>query len=592
MDQLRLEPPNIPQGTGANTHSSRSRQSDANARATLSRQYVSEINAVAGSDAMACCLISRKGEKLPELTDLAETQSDVKVFDSCESKASVVAVQASVRVAGASIGDADTHGKRVGILIVAYNAVSTIAKVLERIPADVWSQVEEVVIFDDASRDHTYQMALGLKLLSGLDKLTVIKNDKNLGYGGNQKAGYDYFAAKGFDVVVLLHGDGQYAPEILASMYAPLVSGDAHAVFGSRMMSTYGGPLKGGMPLYKLVGNKILTYVENRALGLNLTEFHSGYRAYSLHALKQIDFSEMTNVFHFDTQIIIKLHHQGYKIIEVPIPTYYGDEICYVDGLRYAQDVFLSVFRYRRTRKSLAVYPEYKEYFVHYPIKESRHSSYEYFKRWIGTKKTVLDVGCGEGFFSSEVIQADNQVVGIDMIATSRNANLMLDFVHADLDEGFAPAVIQRLQARRFDRILLQDILEHVRRPEIVLRQCSQMLGDAGQVLISVPNIANITIRLSLLFGTFEYKERGILDRTHVRFFTRASARRFIESCGYEILQQKASVMPIELVLGLSPSNPLMKLTNTVLAAITKVLPGLFGYQLLYAARPKVGSRS
>ncbi len=470
---------------------------------------------------------------------------------------------------------------------MAYNAVSTIAKVLQRIPADVWAHVEEVVVFDDASRDHTYELAYGLKHLAGLEKLTVIKNDKNLGYGGNQKAGYKYFAEKGFDIVVLLHGDGQYAPEILASMYAPLVSGEAHAVFGSRMMTTYGGPLKGGMPLYKLVGNKILTYFENKALGLTLTEFHSGYRAYSLHALKHIDFSDMTDVFHFDTQIIIKLHHQGFKIVEVPIPTYYGDEICYVDGLRYAQDVFLSVLRYRRTKKSIAVYPEYKEYFVHYPVKESRHSSYEYFKGWIGTRKRVLDVGCGEGFFSSEVVQADNSVVGIDVIPTSKNAGVMLDYIQANLDEGFSSALMERLQSHRFDRILLQDILEHVRKPENILRECTRLLDDAGQVLISVPNVANITVRLSLLWGRFEYAERGILDRTHLRFFTRASARRFIEACGYDILDEKATVMPIELVLGASPENPLMKAANSVLAGFTALMPGMFGYQLLYAARPK-----
>ena len=140
---------------------------------------------------------------------------------------------------------------------------------------------------------------------------SVLKHPRNLGYGGNQKAGYRYFIEKGFDIVVLLHGDGQYAPEILAQLYSPLVAGEADAVFGSRMMRTYGGPLKGGMPLYKYVGNRILTILENRALGMNLTEFHSGYRAYNLHALAQLDFSRMTNDFHFDTEIIVKLHHQA-----------------------------------------------------------------------------------------------------------------------------------------------------------------------------------------------------------------------------------------------------------------------------------------
>ena len=167
---------------------------------------------------------------------------------------------------------------------------------------------------------------------------------------------------------MLLHGDGQYAPEVLARMYHPLVHGEADAVFGSRMMKDYGGPLKGGMPLYKYVGNRILTTFENRALGMHLTEFHSGYRAYSMHALKQIDFSQMTDDFHFDTEIIIKLQHQGFRIHEVPIPTYYGDEICYVNGLKYAADVARAVRRYHQTRRSVRrCHPEFQEYFVHYP---------------------------------------------------------------------------------------------------------------------------------------------------------------------------------------------------------------------------------
>ena len=163
---------------------------------------------------------------------------------------------------------------------------------------------------------------------------------------------------------MLLHGDGQYAPEILSHLYPPLVSGEADAVFGSRMMKTYGGPLKGGMPLYKYVGNRILSVFENFAFGLNLTEFHSGYRAYNLHTLQKIDFTHMTDDFHFDTEIIIKLNHQRYRIHEVPIPTYYGAEICYVNGLRYARNVFNAVRRYKQTRDSIACYPEFREYFT------------------------------------------------------------------------------------------------------------------------------------------------------------------------------------------------------------------------------------
>ena len=484
---------------------------------------------------------------------------------------------------------ANSCGKRIGILIVSYNAVTTIAKVLKRIPTDIWENVEEVVVFDDASRDHTYELVLGLKLLSGLNKLTVIKNDSNLGYGGNQKLGYKYFSEKGFDIVVLLHGDGQYAPEILSHLYAPLVAGEAEAVFGSRMMKAYGGAIKGGMPIYKYLGNKVLTYFENAALGLKLTEFHSGYRAYSLDALRKIDFADMTDVFHFDTQIIIKFHHQGFRIKEVPIPTYYGEEICNVNGLKYAKDVFLAVIRYKRTVRSLACYPEYKEYFVHYPIKESKNSSHYYFLTWVGKGRDVLDIGCGEGFFAERLAELGNRVVGIDILQHPRHRNILDNYIQADLDQGLGQAQ-SRLGACRFDRVLLQDILEHVRNPVKLLIDCHQLLTPQGVLLVSVPNVANITVRLSLLFGRFEYSERGILDRTHIRFFTRRSARRLIELAGYQIIAEKVTVMPVELVFGLPAANPLMKGINAVLALCTRILPRLLGYQLLFSVRSRLGS--
>src|SRR5271165_5059527 len=158
---------------------------------------------------------------------------------------------------------AASRGKRIGILIVTYNALTTLTKVLKRITPNVWANVEEVAVFDDASQDNTYELAMGLKTFQELPKLTVLRHEKNLGYGGNQKAGYAYFIEKGFDIVVLLHGDGQYSPEIMSHLYHPIVEGQADAVFGSRMMNDYGGPLKGGMPLYKYTGNRILTFFEN-----------------------------------------------------------------------------------------------------------------------------------------------------------------------------------------------------------------------------------------------------------------------------------------------------------------------------------------
>jgi len=484
----------------------------------------------------------------------------------------------------ASPSIAENRGKRIGVLIVAYNALTTLARVLDRIPKDVWDNVEEVVVFDDASQDSTYELALGYKSTRGSDKLHVLTHPANLGYGGNQKAGYRYFMERGFDAVVLLHGDGQYAPEVLAHLYHPLVTGEADAVFGSRMMRDYGGPLKGGMPLYKYTGNRILTLLENRALGMRLTEFHSGYRAYSLAALQQLALDEMTNDFHFDTEIIIKLNHQGFRIREVAIPTYYGGEICYVNGFRYAKDVVRAVHRYRRTVRSVECFPEFREYFIHYPIKESRHSSHSYFLSAAGSNQTILELGCGEGFFTERLAQRGNAVTGVDMLERPRHFESMARYVQADLSRGLG-AAIENLRDIRFDKILMMDVLEHLERPERVLEECRTLANEQTQVLVSVPNVANITVRLSLLFGQFHYAERGILDKTHLRFYTRTSARRLIESAGYDVARQDVTVMPLELVFGWRHDHFLMRLLNGILYAATRLMPGLLGYQLIFHAR-------
>ena len=238
---------------------------------------------------------------------------------------------------------------RIGVLVVAYNAESTLASVLDRVPKNFWPRISQVFVCDDASDDSTYLVGLGYKQIAGDLPLNIMRHPRNLGYGGNQKAGYRMAIDAGLDIIVMLHGDGQYAPECLPEIVAPLERGEADAVFGSRMMEP-GAARRGGMPLYKYVGNRILTSFENRMLGTSLSEFHSGYRAYSVEALKAIPFERNSDDFNFDTQIIVQLVDAGKRIVEVPIPTHYGDEICYVNGLKYARDVCADVAKYRLER--------------------------------------------------------------------------------------------------------------------------------------------------------------------------------------------------------------------------------------------------
>jgi glycosyltransferase involved in cell wall biosynthesis len=221
----------------------------------------------------------------------------------------------------------------------------------------VYDRVDEIFVVDDCSSDNSYYAALGFKHEQGIEKLVVHRNPENQGYGGNQKVGYRYAIERGFDIVALVHGDGQYAPEYLPQLLAPLENKEADMVFGSRMSQGFAA-LKGGMPLYKFVGNRILTRVQNYLSGLTLSEYHSGYRLYSTAALKKIPFEAFSNVWHFDTQIILSLAERNMRIVELPIPTYYGDEICHVNGIPYAMNCVLTTYRFHRNRKSgLLSYP-------------------------------------------------------------------------------------------------------------------------------------------------------------------------------------------------------------------------------------------
>jgi len=224
---------------------------------------------------------------------------------------------------------------RLLILVVAYEAERHIIDTLSRIPYDALSQMDyHIHIRDDASDDHTSDLVASYIREHPLYPISTSKNAQNAGYGGNQKLGYNYAIEHGYDVVVLLHGDGQYAPEYLPQMIQPIKEDEADMVLGSRMLDKRAA-LKGGMPLYKWIANQILTAIQNRLMKVRLAEWHTGYRAYHVDLLRSIDYRSNSDYFDFDTEIIIQSIKVQARIKEISIPTFYGDEISYVNGIKY-----------------------------------------------------------------------------------------------------------------------------------------------------------------------------------------------------------------------------------------------------------------
>lgn len=213
--------------------------------------------------------------------------------------------------------------KKIAIFIPAYNAATTIPLVIDRIPDSIKSRVKEIFVVDNASEDNTYLTVIGYKQLKNLNNLSVIRNDTNKGYGGSQKIAYKYAIEKGYDIIVMLHGDAQYAPEKIPLLLDPVEKNEADLVFGSRIK---GNPIAGGMPFWRFFGNRVLTHIENGILGTNLSEFHSGFRVYSCEALKKIPFHLCSDNYYFDTEILIQFSLKSLKIAERPIPTHYGKE--------------------------------------------------------------------------------------------------------------------------------------------------------------------------------------------------------------------------------------------------------------------------
>jgi glycosyltransferase involved in cell wall biosynthesis/ubiquinone/menaquinone biosynthesis C-methylase UbiE len=464
---------------------------------------------------------------------------------------------------------------RIGILVVAYNAVTTLASVLDRIPADFRRQISEILVCDDASHDATHLVALGYQQLAPELPLTVIRHEENLGYGGNQKAGYNLAIEHDLDIVVLLHGDGQYAPECLESIVDPLIQGKADAVMGSRMMEPKAAR-RGGMPLYKYVGNKILTRFENAVAGFNLTEWHSGYRAYTVDALKSIAFDRNSDGFNFDTQIIIQLIDGGKRIVEVPIPTYYGDEVCYVDGVRYARDISKDVINYRLGKMGFST-GDYGSVDAEYELKNAESSSHGRILSFLTDlpPSKVLDLGCSSGLLAEQVRANGHRVTGVDRQEFPESIDRLDEFAIGDLEDGIPPQV-----GSGFDVVLAGDVLEHLRRPELLLEEIKRVMDPGGRLIISVPNFGHWYPRVRTLLGVFDYDQRGILDKTHYRFFTRKSLDRLVRNAGFEVRRRSEVGLPFD-VLSRDGGSAATRLVRTLDRVSVSLRPTLFAYQFV-----------
>ena len=238
--------------------------------------------------------------------------------------------------------------KKIIVVLPAYNAAKTLEQTYAEIPFDI---VDEVVLVDDASRDDTVEVGRKIGIRH------IIRHEKNTGYGGNQKSCYNKALELGGDIVIMLHPDYQYTPKLITSM-ANIIAQDLYpVVLASRILGR--GALNGGMPLYKYVFNRFLTFSQNMLMRQKLSEYHTGYRAFSVDVLRKIPYMQNSDDFVFDNQMLAQIFYAGFEIAEVTCPTKYFDEASSINFKRsviYGLGVLRTSMQYRLQKWGLAKY--------------------------------------------------------------------------------------------------------------------------------------------------------------------------------------------------------------------------------------------
>ena len=465
---------------------------------------------------------------------------------------------------------------RVLCLIVARSAEQRIAPLLDRLPAEVLGPGYHILIIDDASPDGTVARAEAWIQRRGARNVTVLQNPVAQGLGGSEKLGYRLAVDGGFAFVVHLPDSGLADPAQIGRILACWREQEANVVIGV--------PPEAGASLPGRLGRRALAGALGRLTGQRLTAPPGAFRGYSTRLLEQVFFEVNTNGDRFDTELLLQAHQLGARVIELPLPagapepfsvaTTQGSLAAAVQ-YRMHQMGMLCSLRYRGLRPE--VYTDKTE------MAYSSHRTALELVRELGPR-TLLDIGSGPGHLMDACQSLGVEVTGVDVrrpLAGKRGSFITHDLERAELPvDPFA-----------YNLVLLLDVLEHLANPEqflLGLRHKSRTLGpgkEATRLVISTPNVAFAAIRMNLLFGRFNYAERGILDITHKRLFTWSSLLATLRDCGYRVERTIPIGVPFEAVL----PGPVGEALGRACDGLARTWPALFAFQVMVVCVPLPG---
>jgi 2-polyprenyl-3-methyl-5-hydroxy-6-metoxy-1,4-benzoquinol methylase len=394
------------------------------------------------------------------------------------------------------------------------------------------------------------------------------RSPRDTGFGGVRKAAFEYALRRGFDFAIVMR-DGLHPPQLLPGLVHPVLVDPRRVVVASRVV-------RRGEP-FRAVAHVLATGFLNRILGLRQHDYHSDFRLYPLAALRQIPFQLNADDRAFDMQLVIQCRALGVPIEEASAPPAWREYPTARFGLTHVMRACGTALDYRLHQLHATRRGRYfVDHGVQYALKFSRTGSHMQIVDAIRPGSRVLDLGCSQGLLARPLREKNVRVTGVDARSPEGLADELDEYFQRNLEEP-----VELPTGRVFDHVLVADVIEHVRNPTQLLRSVRRFLKPEGSLIISTPNIAVWFYRLSLLVGRFEYGPRGVLDETHVHLYTRATFRRQVEKAGFQVLRERVTSLPFEVVFESTGRSRLIRAIASLYHLLARLWPGMFAYQFI-----------
>jgi 2-polyprenyl-3-methyl-5-hydroxy-6-metoxy-1,4-benzoquinol methylase len=420
------------------------------------------------------------------------------------------------------------------------------------------------------------------------NKLVIsLGNFKHMPYkdGIIHKSAISWALKNEFDILISIHGSGNFDLSNVSQMIYEIRQNSADAVFGSRLLSL----LSLNYPKYKFWGHKLLSYILKSIDDITATDPASNFRALNLKSISKIPYHLNSDGSQFDVEFIIQLHEADLKIKEIITEIRPETEFGLQKSLAFGFHSIVSALRYRMHKMGFGSGTTAFNSPL-YEIKEAENTSHAKLLEMIPSKNSylkVLDVGCSSGQFAEALKKRGYHITGIDLEKSPDIVNRLDEFHKWDLDFGLP----QELSDTLFDVIVCADVLEHLKDPLKLLSELKTHLKANGSVFVSVPNISHWYSRIKIALGLFSYDKRGIFDESHLRFFTSISFKRLAQNAGFEVVRSDYTNTPLADILkrGMSKNSTssYFNLIDDAAKIALKMWPNLFGYQLLFELKPK-----